>query len=125
MTPAAPTPTRPTMLPRCSCSMSICRTRLCAPASRDQWQARDCIERGVPLRVVESALLAGISAPTDPARRMVRHCRRFARWPTSSRSSTNCWSIPPPTDISNTCASSSAKWPSEGPIGRSSEKYVF
>ena len=74
---------------------------------QDQRQARRLYDRGVPLRVVEAAFLLAslrrLARPSD-----VPPCHRFDRWPTSSLSSTNCWSIPRPTVISNTCASSSA-----------------
>ena len=75
--------------------------------TQDQRQARSWYDRGVPLSVVETALLlASLRRLARPP--ACRPCRASDRWPTSNRSSKNSWKAPSPTAISNTCASSSA-----------------
>ena len=73
---------------------------------QDQWQARRLHDRGVPLRVVESALLLAsvrrMVRPADgPPLSPIRSLAYFQ--PTSSPSLTNCCLIPHPTTTWNTC----------------------
>jgi hypothetical protein len=73
-------------------------------SAQDQWHARRLYDRGVPLRVVESAfLLASLRAWAAP--QTVRHFRRFARWPVSNPSLTSCCLIHYPTITWTTCGS--------------------
>ena len=90
----------------------------------DQRQARSWFDRGVPLPVVETALLLACISAVPRAPPTCRHCRESVHWPTSNPSLRNSWNILFPAAILNTYASSSAAL-SITPAGQSSEIYVF
>jgi hypothetical protein len=73
----------------------------------DQRQARLWFDRGVPLPVVETALLlACLRRTARPP--TCRHCRKSVPWPTSNPSLRNSWNIQLPAVISSTYASNYA-----------------
>src|SRR5215468_2978161 len=112
------------MWPPCSFCMSNCRRRLCVPVFRINGRLNVYMIAEFPCAWL-SPLSCWHHCAGWPGPRMVHHCRRFDRWPTSCLSLTNCWRISRRIITWNTCGSSYADWLSERAARPTSGKRRF